>query len=189
LALSASTSASRPAPLIVTAALPPDLAHWATALRTAHYPAERNYLSAHVTLFHALPPSCEAELRRLLVRLAAECAPPAARLDSVMSLGRGTALRIVSPALLALRDQVADHFHGALSAQDDHRPRLHVTVQNKVTPQLARSLQAELATAFHPRDFAFTGLRLHRYRGGPWEDAGEWQFRGKRGVDRIGHLA
>mgnify|MGYP004351873915 CR=1 FL=1 len=42
-------------PLILTAQLPADLHRWATALRTEHFPPERNYLEAHVTLFHALP--------------------------------------------------------------------------------------------------------------------------------------
>ena len=43
------------APLILTAELPPDLHRWATELRRAHFPPERNLLEAHVTLFHALP--------------------------------------------------------------------------------------------------------------------------------------
>jgi hypothetical protein len=38
------------APLIVTAELPPDLQAWATSLRQRHFPPERNYLAAHVTL-------------------------------------------------------------------------------------------------------------------------------------------
>ncbi len=165
------------APLIVTAELPPDLAAWATRLRQTHFPPERNFLDAHVTLFHALPPSAETEVRALL----AECArgvPPPARLDSVMSLGRGTALRIVSPPLDAVRARLAGELSGLLTAQDQHTPRLHVTIQNKVDPATARALQAELAESFSPRDFAFSGLVLHYYRGGPWEFAGRWAFRG-----------
>ena len=49
------------APLSVTAQLPRDLHARYTALRTEHFPPERNYLDAHVTLFHALPAMCEAE--------------------------------------------------------------------------------------------------------------------------------
>ena len=166
------------APLIVTANLPPDLQGWATGLRRAHFPPERNVLAAHVTLFHALPPSCNAELADLLACLAREYAPPPARLEGVMSLGRGTALRLSSPAILALRERIADRFHGALTPQDSHAPRLHVTVQNKVTTREAKALQAQLAPQVAPRSFAFSGLGLHIYRGGPWEKVKDFAFRG-----------
>ena len=53
-----------PAPLIVSALLDPDSFAWLDGLRRAHFPAERNLLDAHLTLFHALPPSLEPELRR-----------------------------------------------------------------------------------------------------------------------------
>lgn len=166
-------------PLVLTAELPPDLHRWATALRRAHYPPERNHLEAHVTLFHALPGQLENELRALLARLAGEFAPPAARLEGQMSLGRGTALALSSPAMLGLREHIADHFRGMLTAQDSHPPRLHVTIQNKVSPTEAKALQAELAGIIHPRDFAFPGLALFRYRGGPWEAVRRFAFRGR----------
>lgn len=165
------------APLILTAELPPDLHRWATRLRDAHFPPERNHLEAHVTLFHALPPQIEDEARDLLARLAGEVAPVPARLEGVMSLGGGTALRLASAAMLDLRAHVAEHFRGMLTAQDSHPPRLHVTIQNKVTPAAAKALQAELAGMVAPRDFAFPGLALFRYRGGPWEAVRRFAFR------------
>lgn len=174
------------APLIVTAELPPDLHRWATALRRAHFPPERNHLEAHVTLFHALPPAIEDELRALLARLAGDTAPLSARLDGVMNLGRGTALRVTSPAMLDLRARVADRFLGMLSAQDSHPPRLHITIQNKVAPAEARALQRSLAGAraeagpIAGQNFAFPGLALFRYRGGPWEPVRRFPFRGAR---------
>jgi hypothetical protein len=167
-----------PAPLIVTAELPPDLHAWADRLRRAHYPPERNQIAAHVTLFHALPPSAESELRDCLAAATRDHAPLPARLEGLMPLGRGTALAISSPALLALRDGLAERFHGLLTPQDGHRPRLHVTIQNKVSIEAARALHAELAPQVQPRDFRFAGLALHRYRGGPWEFVKRWSFRG-----------
>lgn len=165
------------APLIVTALLPRALHSRLTALRRAHFPPERNYLAAHVTLFHALPPTARGEAARLLSTMAAGTAPVAGRIEGLMSLGRGTAIRLSSPAMLALRERIAAHFHGSLSAQDGHAPRLHVTIQNKVTPEAARALQAELAGSIAQEDFAFRGLALHAYRGGPWETLGEYAFR------------
>ncbi|WP_337191229.1 2'-5' RNA ligase family protein [Parapontixanthobacter aurantiacus] len=167
-----------PAPLILTARLPEDMHAWTTRLRDEHFPPERNHLEAHVTLFHALPPSCEAELSDFIAKLVRDNAPAPARLEGVMSLGGGTALRLSSPAMLTLRDAIADHFHGSLTPQDEHRPRLHVTVQNKVSAKEAKALQALLAPQIEARDFAFKGFALHRYRGGPWEFAKDWSFRG-----------
>ena len=166
------------AALIVTAELPPDLQAWANGLRQAHYPPERNVLDAHLTLFHALPPSCEAELRHALAAATRDHPPPAARLAGTMSLGRGTALKIDSPTMMALRAELADRFAGLLSPQDAYPPRLHVTVQNKVSVEQAKALQAALASTLQPRDFRFAGLALHRYLGGPWEPLKRWSFRG-----------
>lgn len=166
------------APLIVTADLPGDLQAWAERLRQAHYPAERNQVEAHLTLFRALPPSCEAELRDALAAAARRHPPVPARLEGLMALGRGTALRIASPAMSALRGELAEHFRVLLSPEDQHSPRLHVTVQNKVSEKEAMGLHAELARTFKPRDFRFSGLALYRYRGGPWEPVKRWSFRG-----------
>lgn len=172
------------APFIVTAQLPSDLASWATGLRTAHFPPERNYLSAHVTLFHALPYFCGEEVRAALAQQAAEQAPVVAELVGLMSLGGGTALKLSSPAMLDLRGRLADRFHGLLTGQDSHRPRLHVTIQNKVSAKEAKALQAELALQIIPRRFHFSGLGLHIYRGGPWEHVRDFSFRGRSAAFR-----
>ncbi len=167
------------APFIVTGELPGDVLAWADGLRRAHYPPERNKLAAHVTLFHAFAPSLREELIGVLGRYASEFAPPRARLEGLMDLGGGTALAIRCPALLAVREAIATHFHGALTAQDQHAPRLHITIQNKVDRAAARALQAELAPALNPWEFTFTGLGLHLYQTTHWDSIGSWRFRGK----------
>ncbi len=167
------------APFIVTAALPGDVLAWADALRRAHYPPQRNKLAAHVTLFHAFAPSLREELLRVLRGLAREYARPTAQIDSLMPLGTGTALAIHSPGMLAIRERIAAHFHGALTAQDSHAPRLHITIQNKVTTQAAKALQHDLSATLEPRAFAFAGLGMHLYRETHWHSLGCWSFRGK----------
>ena len=52
--------------------------------------------------------------------------------------------------------------------------------ENKVTKEEARALQAELAPKLDDREFRFTGLELHIYKGGPWEEAGKFAFRGQQ---------
>jgi hypothetical protein len=173
-------------PFIVTAELPRDVLAWADGLRRAHFPPERNHLAAHVTLFHAFAPSLRDELKPLLIQLAAEFAPVPARVAGLMNLGRGTAIALESEGMLALRALIADRFHGALTAQDQHPPRLHITIQNKVTAADARALQQALAAQVGTRSFAFAGLGLHLYLGPQWEPVGTWPFRGTGSGQRGG---
>ena len=165
-------------PIILTAEMGKADQAWANGLRREHFPPERNYLDAHITLFHHLPPSHLPEIKSRLASLASECAAPAAWLSDVMLLGRGVAYRIDSPELLGLRDELAHNFSGLLIPQDQARPRLHITVQNKVEPPVAKALHAELSASFQLRPLVFSGLAAHYYRGGPWEHIGRWQFRG-----------
>lgn len=171
-------SSALPAPFIVTAELPADILSWADGLRRAHFPPERNWLKAHVTLFHAFAPSLCDELHGVLARMVAEHPAPPAKIDGLMNLGRGTALAVQSPEMLAIRQEIADHFHGALTRQDSHKPRLHITIQNKVAPDAARALQAQLGPGLVTRSFRFTGLGLHIYRNPHWETVRTWNFRG-----------
>lgn len=165
------------APIILTATMGAADFAWANALRRRHFPPERNVLDAHITLFHHLPPSILPELRQ---RMRALCAapPPPAMLAAVISLGRGVAFRVDSPALDVMRTELAAAFVGLLTPQDRASPRLHITVQNKVSVEEARKLHWEMAADFRPRRLAIAGLAAWLYRGGPWEAAGEARFRG-----------
>ena len=165
--------------LIVTAEIAPRDFAWLDQLRRAHYPAERNQVPAHLTMFHALPPSAEGEGRRVLARLASEAPPPRALIEGLMDLEGGVAFRIVSPALDRIRSELADNFRGLLSSLDSGGWRPHVTIQNKVAPREARALIATLQNDFRPRPLAISGLGLHRYVRGPWEKIGAYPFRGR----------
>ncbi|TRD10419.1 2'-5' RNA ligase family protein [Erythrobacter insulae] len=165
-------------PFILTAKLPPAIQGWADNLRRAHYPAERNHLHAHVTMFHSFAPSLLDELKDFLPRLTAEFASPDAEVSGIMDLHTGTAIALHSPQLLTLRELIAEHFHGSLTAQDLHEPRPHITIQNKVTKREARALQAELLPGLEPVRFAFPALELHLYKGGPWDLVKTSAFRG-----------
>jgi hypothetical protein len=164
--------------LIVTAELgQADLA-WLDGLRKRHFPPERNHLQAHLTMFHALPPSAESEARARLAALA-ELPPPKALVAGLMDLGGGVAYRIVSDDLDRVRAELREGFHGLLSAQDSGGWRPHVTIQNKVPPRSARELRETLDRGFQERPLAISGLGLHRYLGGPWERLAVHQFRGR----------
>ena len=166
-------------PLIVTAMLADSEQAWFDRLRTAHFPPERNHLRAHLTLFHAIPPMLEDELRQRLAALAAELPPPRADLVGLMNLGGGTAFRIASDDLDEIRAELADAFRGVLTQQDSHGWRPHITVQNKVTAEAARALGEALERGFTPRPLRLTGLAYDHYAGGPWLPGRRYPFRGR----------
>jgi 2'-5' RNA ligase len=163
--------------LIVTLALDPESFAWLDGLRRRHFPPERNFLPAHLTLFHHLPEDPAAGVADALADAAGTGAP---RLEFAgwRSLGRGVAQDVRSEALVALRARLAAAFAPFLTRQDAQGFRPHVTVQNKVEPAVARALLAELAATFVPRTGAGVGLTLWRYLDGPWAEVREFPFRG-----------
>jgi hypothetical protein len=174
-----------PAPIIVTALLGAEDLAWAESLRRAHYPAERNQLPAHLTLFHHLPPSALDALARLLMGEARTAARPAARVSRLIGLGQGVALGVDSPGLVAIRGRIADAMHGQLMPQDLAGWRPHITIQNKVAPSAAQALLRVLRPEFRPRPIAIEGLAAWWYRGGPWEPIRQWKWSGA-GLSRSG---
>ncbi|ATE66565.1 2'-5' RNA ligase family protein [Rhizorhabdus dicambivorans] len=164
------------APIIVSALLAPEDLAWADGLRRAHYPAEHNRLPAHLTLFHHLPPSALDEIRRRLMAEARTTARPAARVARLLALGRGVALGVDSPGLVAIRSRIAEALEGSLTPQDRAAWRPHITVQNKVAASEARALFQDLRSDFRPRPIGITGMALWWYRGGPWEPIAEYRF-------------
>lgn len=153
---------------------PADFA-WLDAQRTAHFPADRNVLPAHLTLFHHLPPSARDELLRLLKGEVRGMAP-VARISGLISLGRGVAYRVASDGLEAIRGRIAAALKGQLTPQDSASWRPHVTIQNKVALHDARALREALAADFRRRPLMIAGLAAFYYRDGPWEPIADYRF-------------
>jgi 2'-5' RNA ligase superfamily len=135
------------------------------ALRREHFPPERNFLSAHISMFHRLVPAQAARLRDLTL----PPSPLAVRFDALLPLGFGVAIRVRSDELERLRDDIRAAIGGEFSSQDRQPWRPHVTIQNKVTAEAARLLQQQLDQSFAAREGTVTGLLLWEYLGGPWK--------------------
>lgn len=163
-------------PLIVTLALDAASQERFDALRRRHFPPQRNHLSAHLTLFHALPGELEREVRQDLAQ-AAERPPLTLRVTGLRFLGRGVAYALRSPELDALRQALAARWGPHLTNQDRQPHRPHVTVQNKVDPETARATLRELERGFVPYDVTGCGLALFRYLGPTWEPLVELPLR------------
>ena len=165
------------APIIVTADLGPSDFAWLDRLRRTHFPAARNVLPAHITLFHHLPPSLLPELDSRLLAETRAARRPAATIGEPTLLERGVALRVHSEELMEIRERLAEAFDHILIPQDAAPWRPHVTIQNKVDTLSARRLHAELMSAFaQPRWLDVAGLATFYYRGGPWEPIARYRF-------------
>lgn len=158
-------------PLILTAEMEDGAQAHFDGLRERHFPPARNWLSAHITLFHALPGVEQEAVERHLAEVTTGCKPIAVAVDGVRFLGNGVAFSLTSPALQTLRALLVQRFEPWLTRQDQQGFRPHITVQNKVSAETARALQSALSDDFSPWDFTVTGLRLWHYAGGPWEPA------------------
>jgi 2'-5' RNA ligase len=128
----------------------------------------RTQVGAHLTLFHALPGPSEPAVIADLAEAAAVREPFAIEVGELMSLGRGVAYRLHSAELLSLHRDLQARWWDRLSRQDRQGFRPHVTVQNKVSPEVAAGTLAELRERFAPFLITARALRLWRYDGGPW---------------------
>jgi 2'-5' RNA ligase len=164
-----------PAPLVVTLLLDDAAQARFDRMRAQHFPPERNHLAAHVTLFHALP---GVHLGAVRADLAAAADRPAfdVAVTGVRFLGRGVAYVLSSPEVAVVRTGLAAAWQPWLTPQDRQQHAPHVTVQNKVAPEVARALHERLRAEFVPGTVRARGLGLWRYLGGPWEPAGEHPF-------------
>jgi hypothetical protein len=146
------------------------------ALRRAHFPPERNFLPAHITLFHALPGEQEAEVRQTLQQTAERTSIFSLSFPALRFLGRGVAMDVISPELLQLRAALATTWQTFLNPQDRQKYQPHITIQNKVPAETARVLYQRLSAEWTARAGQGQGLLLWRYLGGPWALVSEFPF-------------
>jgi 2'-5' RNA ligase len=167
----------QPRPLILTARFDPALFDQLDGLRRRYFPPERNFIPAHVTLFHDLP---GAELDRIADQLKGtggiDSVP--CRLPALKFTGRGMHAVLECEPLRAIRAHVANRWRDWLSRQDQQPYRPHVTVQNKAEAAEARRDFEELNSRWQPLTGTIVGLDLWHYAGGPWEPAGKFALPG-----------
>lgn len=145
-------------------------------LRRRHFPPERNFLPAHVTLFHALPAAEENLIGDTLEEICARTKVLALRLSRLRFLGKGVAVEVDCPELITFRKELAGAWGEFLSAQDGQKFRPHVTVQNKVAPNDAKILHHRMEKEWRPLAGRGEGVLWWRYAGGPWEFVREIRF-------------
>jgi 2'-5' RNA ligase len=156
-------------PLIVTLKFDDKSFEFFDRLRRIHFPPERNFLSAHITLFHHLP---GAELKKIethLIEICANFRNFPLRFTDWRFLGRGVAINIDAAQLISLHRMLSKNWNDWLTAQDRQKFQPHITVQNKVSPGEAKELHKNLFADWQQREGEATGLRLWHYLGREWK--------------------
>ena len=167
-----------PDPLILTLAMTgagfDRLQRW----RAAHFPDRGYTLPAHLTLFHHLPGRKIDLIDAALQGIVSRRPPFTLHAHRIVPFSQGFAIGTHSPALKPLRRNLAATFRADLTRQDQRDLRPHVTIQNKVESDRAKTDRHAFARAFAPFPITATGLDLWHYRGGPWEHATYYPFGG-----------
>jgi hypothetical protein len=159
-------------PLILTLRLDNVSQQFFDERRALYFPAERNFLKAHLTLFHKLPDtSGTIDLLHTL-----SVPPFELQVSGLINLGAGVAYRLESKNLKELHQNLANELLDVLSPQDKQGFRPHITIQNKTTPAAAKALLKELTSDFQPFTVHAVGLDLWQYLGGPWAHKAYFPF-------------
>ena len=165
--------------LILTLGFDPESFARLEPLRQRYFPAGRNFIPVHVTLFQQLP---DGEMQRLCADLAREAGSvPPLPFDAtgILDFGGGAAVDLACDPAKALQGRLRRAWSDIITKSDDRGRKLHVTVQNKVDRETAQATQAELRAGFVPFEGVFDRLLLWHYRGGPWERAGDFPLTGE----------
>lgn len=163
-------------PLILTLKLDAAAFRFYEALRQTHFPPERNYLAAHLTMFHHLPGEESASVSDDLAAVCRDTQIFPLRFSGWRFLGKGVAASVESEELVRLRAQLAARWRDWLKPQDRQKFQPHITVQNKVEPARARALYETLSRDSAPTNGAGEGLQLWQYLGAPWKLEREFSF-------------
>ena len=169
-------------PFVVTLGFDPETFGRLDALRSRYFPPGRNFLPAHLSLFHSLPTGEGEEIGRTLAEVAAASGPIPLRFPGIFRLGRGVALRVEAPGLSAVHKRLATAFGPWLTPQDRQPFRPHVTVMNKAEKAEAELAFATIGAGWEPWEGLGTGLLLWTYEGGPWDSVAEYRFGGGSGT-------
>lgn len=155
-------------PLILTAHVNEQDMQYFDELRSRFFPQERNFLRAHVTMFHKLPAEQRTGVERIIGSVAALTKAVAARVTGVRHLGSGVAFTVEDEHLTSARMAMKKALRPWLGAQDQQQWKPHITVQNRVHWQRADALFDMLSETFVPQSILVEGFDLWSYMNGPW---------------------
>ncbi|HEK18943.1 MULTISPECIES: 2'-5' RNA ligase family protein [unclassified Mucilaginibacter] len=163
-------------PLLLTLKIDQKTQEYFDALRKQYFPADRNWLDAHVMLFHQLPAG-EQKILSDIAEMADTTTVFEMDVAGPKHIGRGVAYKVESPQLLMMHKRMQTLWQQWLIPQDKHSLWPHITIQNKVDPVVAQATLVKVSERFEPFKAVAQGLMLWEYKGGPWNFVDEWLFK------------
>ena len=161
-------------PLILTLAIEENAFQFFNALRNIYFPAERNYIDAHLTLFHLLPN--EPSIIDTVELVAKGHGDILLHVKEPSLTGNGVVYTIESDELVRLHKCLQEQWNTFLIPQDQQQLWPHITVQNKVEPGEATELLQFLNENFCAFYAKGTGLQVWEYNSGPWKLFKQFNF-------------
>ena len=162
------------ATLILTLTLDAASQNYFTSLRNKYYPKYCNYIEAHLTLFHRLPPDeilIEETLQLLTKRNQFNL-----EVTGIQNTRKGNAFIIASDELQKMHKELQHTFDKYLISKDRQLLSPHITVQNKVTAFKAKTTTEILNATFTPFSVKAVGIDLWLYLKGSWQKKNTFLF-------------
>ncbi|KAH9908444.1 hypothetical protein F4778DRAFT_717258 [Xylariomycetidae sp. FL2044] len=151
-------------------------------LRRKYFPPKLLKVSAHISLFRALPGSMLSTFKQDIDSVASRTPPFTIRADKPFRMSRGIGLAVEGlETVEKIFQELQGKWHNVLSQQDRAKFLGHYTLMNKVNDQgvISRSLE-ELAVDFPGSSGKALGLSLWRYDRGWWRHDQDFAFAGDR---------
>ncbi len=154
--------------LILTAKMNAETQDFFNHLRHLHFPPERNFLDAHITVFHKLPLTERSRITEDLKRVCETTNSFEISFSKVIFYGKGTGISADAQKLVGIRQTLTDTWKPLLSRQDLQKFRPHITIQNKVESTNARRFYEKFQSSWQTVTGKIVGFDLWRYENGPW---------------------
>lgn len=161
-------------PFILTLAVEENAFQFFNALRKIYFPADKNLIEAHLTLFHLLPN--EPSIIKEVEEICQQYKPLSLQVKEPTLIGNGVAYKIDCEPLQELHKSLQQRWQSFLIPQDQQKLWPHITVQNKVSPEEAKDLLKFLNGNFCAFETKGVGLQLWEYHSGPWKLFKQFSF-------------
>lgn len=163
-------------PLVITLKMDQISYQRLNSWRERYFPPIRNYLTAHLTLYHHLPSEHVNWIKSEIAALCSQRSPFPMNFKGLECSGSFVGILVDAPEILKIKEHLNQVFANFLKAQDRQKIRPHVTLVNKVSPEEARKSQEEIALEFSPWSGRAEGIEIHFYQHGPWSFHSEVLF-------------
>lgn len=147
-----------------------------SAWRKLYFPPERNFLDAHLTLYHRLPFPAHEIIRDALRNLTMRRESFVLTFEQIVHHQLFLGIKLATPEVVQLKKELDRDLTLWLAPQDRQTIVPHVTVSNNGQLEAVDRAKEELEKTFVPWQGRAEGLQLFRYRRGPWEWLEDFSF-------------